>query len=246
LFAWAYFCLALSPVMGLTEQLLVVDHYQHIAVIGVVALVAGAWDTARQGVQRHGRWLANAAAAGVVLTLILLASRQSRLYSDNVTLFQAAVEQYPDAAMAHRDFAFVLLKAGRLQEAREHLEEALRLEPDYPEAHTDLGVTLARMGQLPEAIGHLEAAVRLRPGNAGARNDLGAALREAGRPEEALEHFQQALQLKPDFAKAHANLGKALAQLGRLSEAKEHFQEALRLDPDDAEVRHHLETVPHE
>ena len=48
LFAWAYFCIALLPVMGFTDVgymkiSLVADHYVHIALIGVVALVAAAW-----------------------------------------------------------------------------------------------------------------------------------------------------------------------------------------------------------
>src|SRR5262249_19238466 len=47
LFAWTYFCIALLPVMGFTDVgfmrfSLVSDHYQHIAIIGVVTLVASA------------------------------------------------------------------------------------------------------------------------------------------------------------------------------------------------------------
>ena len=47
LFAWAFFCLGLLPVMGFTDvgfmkHSLVADHYQHIALVGVVALVAAA------------------------------------------------------------------------------------------------------------------------------------------------------------------------------------------------------------
>ena len=51
LFAWGFFCVALLPVMGFTDVLfmrysLVADRYQHIAIIGLIAL-AGA------GFQRH-------------------------------------------------------------------------------------------------------------------------------------------------------------------------------------------------
>ncbi len=50
LFAWVYFCIALVPVLGLTDvgymrYSLVADHYQYFAVIGVVSLVAAAWKT---------------------------------------------------------------------------------------------------------------------------------------------------------------------------------------------------------
>src|SRR5262249_18935532 len=45
LFAWLFYCIALLPVCGLVDVYfmkysLVADHYQHIAMIGLVALVA--------------------------------------------------------------------------------------------------------------------------------------------------------------------------------------------------------------
>ena len=45
LFAWGFFCVALVPVMGFTDvgfmkYSLVADRYQHIAIIGVIALAA--------------------------------------------------------------------------------------------------------------------------------------------------------------------------------------------------------------
>ena len=48
LFAWGFFCVSLVPVMGFTDvgfmkYSLVADHYQHIAIIGVIALAAAGW-----------------------------------------------------------------------------------------------------------------------------------------------------------------------------------------------------------
>ena len=48
LFAWGFFCVALAPVMGFTDVYfmkysLVADHYEHIAIIAVVALAAAGW-----------------------------------------------------------------------------------------------------------------------------------------------------------------------------------------------------------
>ncbi len=47
-FAWGFFCVAIAPVMGITDVYfmkfsLVADHYQHIAIIGVIALAAAGW-----------------------------------------------------------------------------------------------------------------------------------------------------------------------------------------------------------
>ena len=61
LFAWAFFCVALAPVLGFTDvgfmqYSLVADHYQHIAIVGVVALIAAGWSFgATHRAERTGR-----------------------------------------------------------------------------------------------------------------------------------------------------------------------------------------------
>ncbi|HEY2761288.1 MAG TPA: hypothetical protein VGI75_11105, partial [Pirellulales bacterium] len=75
LFAWAFFCLALLPVMGFTDVgfmkfSLVADHYQQIALIAVMAVVAGFGTRLVQiGQQRAPRvqWVGSLAAIAVVV-----------------------------------------------------------------------------------------------------------------------------------------------------------------------------------
>ncbi len=60
LFAWGFFCVTLVPVLGFVDSglmrySLVYDHYQHIAVIGVVTLLAAAWSVWRQTAQQAMR-----------------------------------------------------------------------------------------------------------------------------------------------------------------------------------------------
>ncbi len=63
MFAWGFFCVALAPVLGFVDvgfmqYSLVADHYQHIAIIGVIALASAgfvAWRKRTQGLVRTGR-----------------------------------------------------------------------------------------------------------------------------------------------------------------------------------------------
>ena len=72
MFAWGFFCAALIPVMGLVDvgfmqYSLVADHYQHIAIIGVIALAAagyGAWQKQDQSLPRRAALVVALAAAG--------------------------------------------------------------------------------------------------------------------------------------------------------------------------------------
>lgn len=246
LFAWAYFCVALAPVMGFTspvfmvEQSLVADHYQHIALIGVVVLVAAGWATWRKRCRRSNRRWVDAAAAAAAGTLAVLTWQQSTLYRDNVTLFRATVAQNPDSALAHNNAGVALLQAGRLQEGKGHIEEALRLRPDYAGAYNNLGGALVQAGQREEALAQFRHALRLQPKHFGAQGNLGATLLEMGRLQEAIEHSAEALRLQPDFPEAHCTLGKALFRIDRVDEAIEHFRQALRSKPDFSDAHNAL------
>jgi len=57
-----------------------------------------------------------------------------------------------------------LAQLGRVQEAVQHWEQALRIRPDYAEVHYNLGAVLERLGRMPEAMKHYEEALRLKPG----------------------------------------------------------------------------------
>jgi tetratricopeptide (TPR) repeat protein len=137
----------------------------------------------------------------------------------------------------------MLDRQGKVQEAIEHYEQALRLKPHLADAHYNLGLALGRQGKGQEAIGHYEQALRLKPDDAEAHNNLGLALTGQGRLKEAIGHYQQALRIKPDDTEAHNNLGIALMGQGRLEEAIGHYQQALRLNPDYAEAHYNMGLV---
>lgn len=245
LFAWGYFCVALAPVMGFTDvhfmqYTLVADHYQHLALIGVLALVAGAWAQWQRRVEGPARHLPAACAVIVGGVCTLLTWQQSRLYADGITLFQATVRENPDSWLVHNNLGVALAEAGRLQEAIDHYEQAVKLNADYAEAQVNMGHALYDSGRFPEAIERYEQVLRLHPDIADAHNNLGAALQATGRLEEAIEQYSDALRLKPAFPEAHNNLGRALLESGRLADAIAHFEQALRLNPDFAQAHDSL------
>ncbi|MGD0016050.1 MAG: tetratricopeptide repeat protein [Verrucomicrobiia bacterium] len=146
----------------------------------------------------------------------------------------AGVRQH---AGVHNGLGNTLLRSGKVTEAMQHYEQALRLNPDYPEAHYNLGFALAQAGKVQEAIEHYEQALRIKPDYADVHNSLGIALAHAGRMQEAIGHWEQALRFKPDLAEAHYNLGFALELEGKLKDAIGHYKQVLRIKPNDAMAR---------
>jgi tetratricopeptide (TPR) repeat protein len=143
-------------------------------------------------------------------------------------------------AAAHTILGVELFQAGKVPEAIDQYEQALRLKADFIKAHLNLGVALENAGRVPEAIEEYEQVWRLNSDYAKVHRNLGVALEETIQVHEAIEQYEQALRLKPDDAEAHYNLAAALEHAGRVQDAIGHYEQALRIKPDFIEARNAL------
>jgi protein O-mannosyl-transferase len=245
LFAWGYFCVALVPVMGFTDvgfmkYSLVADHYQHLAILAVVALTAAGWSAwllRRPGVWRWGGF---AAAALLVAAFAGLSWRQNQLYRHEIALYEATLEKNPGCSVAHRNLAGALAERGQFDDAISHLQKAVEFEPDHADAHFHLGKLLTVRGKIEEAANHHRRALEINPANAEAHNELGFLLARLGQAEEAERHFRKGIAIKPDYMESHFNLGLTLFNRGQIDEAVVEYEKALKIKSDDAEVHYHL------
>jgi tetratricopeptide (TPR) repeat protein len=146
----------------------------------------------------------------------------------------------PQVAAAHNGLATMYLHAGRVADARAHLEEALRLDPRDAEARSNLGVVLQAQGSLAEGMKHLRTAVQLKPKDDSVRFNLGAGLLAVGQPDAAIREFEAAIALNPENADAHFNLGVILGPRNQLDDAIAHLRRAVEINPLNAEAHHNL------
>lgn len=230
--ALAFFALTLLPALGFVDVYqmrfsFVADHFQYLASLGPLALLAAAASVRRPVPKR----LARAGGAALLLVLATLTWRQCEIYHDVETLWRNTIRKNPDSWMAHGNLAAELARRGRIGEAIQHYRTGLTLNDDAPQVHFNLAVLLQGKGERDEAMSHYERAIRA-PRFAEAHNNLGVCLAESGRTDEAIEHYETALNLKPDYADAHGNLANLLVQRGRLNEAIEHYRQAVALAPD--------------
>jgi tetratricopeptide (TPR) repeat protein len=129
---------------------------------------------------------------------------------------------------------------GKMTEALELYQQALRIDPDDAEAHCNLGAALAQTGKIKEAIAQYELALQIRSEYAEANCNLGVALAQTGKIEEAIAQYELALQIRSEYAEAHNNLGFALAQIGKIEEAIAQYEQALRIKPDYIDAHNNL------
>jgi protein O-mannosyl-transferase len=196
----------------------VADHFQYLASLGVTA--GAAWLLARY---------CRPAGLAVVCVLGVLAWRQAGPYRDVETLYRTNLAANPDSWMSHDNLGVVLAKEGRLDEALQHYQEALRLNPRFPETYNNLGNAYALRGRRQDAREAYENALRLRPDFPEAEFNLGNVLSELGDLGGATLHYGRALAMKADYPEAHYRLGNALANAGRVDAAIPHYETALRL-----------------
>ena len=251
--AGLYFAGSLFPALGFFNVYpflfsFVADHWQYLASLGVfAAAAAGLWMAMRT--LSPGRRALGWPALGMILACEgFLTWRQAGLYGNPRRLYEATLDRNPGCWLVHGEYANILLRDNRVDDALVHYQAVLRLNPGNAQAHNDVGVILHRLGRMPEAIAEFERTLDLRPDAADAHTNLGNVYSDMGRYAVAIAEYQASLRLHPEseagvrarLARAHFAAGVTLAQSGRLAEAEGEYRESLRVEPDLAQAHANL------
>jgi protein O-mannosyl-transferase len=244
-FAFAYFLVALFPVLGLVDNpifrySLVFDHFQYLASMGPLALAGAGMVLGVDSVLSRRFWVQAALGAGVLMTLGALSCQRAWIYQNQDRLWTDILSKNPTCWVAYNNLGNALLQKGDLNEARIEFQKTLEINPNYADAHYNLGVTLLQMGQMDEAMVEWQKALEINPDMADGQADLGNALLQNGKTDEAIDHYQKALKINPNYADAHNNLGFALFRKGQTDEAIEQYQKALAINPQYSEAHDNL------
>jgi tetratricopeptide (TPR) repeat protein len=171
--------------------------------IGYALGVGWALDRARH---RLGTRAARSLGLALLLVLAVRTTIRCADWRDELSLFTAVVEVYPDNAKGHKGLAKALKDAGRLAEAETHYREAIGIYPRFDTAHYNLGILLLETARADEALFHFERACALRPTFADAHLNRGVALFQLGRLSESREATLRAVELRPAWDVAQQNL----------------------------------------
>jgi tetratricopeptide (TPR) repeat protein len=143
--------------------------------------------------------------------------------------------QFVEKTTAERQYesGLALLRQGRINEAADAYQAALRLKPDFVEAHYALGVARSRMGRehFPAAVDQFLEVLRLRPDHVDARVDLSSILALEGDSPAAAAQLEQAIRLAPTNADLYVLLGKEQLDSNEYAKAADSFHKASELNP---------------
>ena len=216
---WLWFLGTLVPVIGLVQvgAQSMADRYAYLPHIGL--FVAIVWEL-------RARVLAPAVAALSVVTLV-----QQSYWRSHVALFEHSLAVSPDDAIAHGALSQGLRREGRLDEALQHAQAAVRLAPQNARHWNNLGAIERDRGLGEDSLRDVAHAVALDPAYPLGWRNLGQFAVEAGRVGEGAAALEQAQRLAPDDPQAAYLLGDARLRQGRLEEAASLLRDSLRLRP---------------
>ena len=255
-----FYAVAIFPALGFvniafTRYSYVADHFQYIASLGVLLLVAGVWSalagTARHGWFRSPRYLTMLGVAVVLLgTLSCVSYRRVGVFHDLGTLWADTAKQTPDSWIVQVNYGAWLGQQGRQAEAAACYERAIAISPPPSEAailgYTNLAAIRFRQGAFEESKQMALNCLTIKHDHAPGLFALGRAAWRLGQLEEAEDVLETLLGLEYDPEKGRASwdirrrlddavvwfiLAEAQAGQEKTDEALESYRRACELKP---------------
>lgn len=204
-----FFAITLFPVLGFFSLFtfmysFVADHYQYVACIGPIALVAAGGALLMRKSSPAIKIIVPLIAGVVLLTLGSLTFRQSGIYTDKMSLWMDTVNKNPDSPLAHAQLYKLLFDQGNITEAKPHLERALEVgsylqkidSRVYASLYYQMGLVLEKQNKFSDAAGYYQKAL------------------------DASDYFEVSMN-------AHYCLAKIFALQDKVESAREHFLRAM-------------------
>lgn len=163
-------------------------------------------------------------------------------YDESIAVYNKLLSiNWIDSLTAYRNIAMMRTQQGRLNDAVETLEEAMKYDAqceyreDLSDIHLKLGLLLKKLNREKDASEHFTKAIsgfenRLALGpEAKIMAWLGIALSEKGRQNEAIKWFEKAVETDKFDVNNYMLLAKTLVLQGRYGEAMQKVQEGSRI-----------------
>jgi serine/threonine protein kinase len=122
---------------------------------------------------------------------------------------------------------------GRLDEALECYEAAIKLDPKKPAVWVNKGNVLSSIGKLTESMQAYEHALQLDPKFDAAWLNKGIQLQKTGKLPEAIECYDNTIRLNPLQSVAWNRKGGSLVAQNKIEPAIECYKKALEINPFD-------------
>ncbi len=123
-----------------------------------------------------------------------------------------------------------------LEQALDHLKQAILLKGDYAPAHYNLGILYERQGKLQDASLKLKQVLGVNPRDVGVGFQLSILYYRNGEKDNARDILEQILTLDPTYANARWYLASMYEEIGRYDDALAQLKALKATNPDNQAV----------
>ena len=131
------------------------------------------------------------------------------------------------------NYAFMLIKANKLDGAKDLLEELLKSDPQDKDILYNLGMCYTELDEPDRAVKTLTECVKCYPNYANAYVALGFAHSRLADDKKAKEYFLRALEIDPANSYALRNLGGLYGKVNDYAKAIECFEKSFSINNED-------------
>jgi tetratricopeptide (TPR) repeat protein/serine/threonine protein kinase len=155
--------------------------------------------------------------------------------NEAIPILSAAIEQYPNDAMARNNRGAAYMHLNQLDNAIADCSKAVALDPNLAHAWINRSNAHYNKKSFDNALTDAEEAVKLSPNEAKTWGCRGLAYSGLGAWEKARDDFTQSIKLDGNWAVAWAGRARAYEELKEYRKAVNDYSSAIALDSADAE-----------
>jgi len=235
---WFFIALAVeSSIIPLGE--LCAEYRVYLPFVGFVMAFTSLWAAA---IRRFSLARKAFYAAALVLFIVLCAATvlRNRVWRSEIALWEDAARKSPAKLRPHQNLGTYYTMQGRLIEARDELQTAIRMDPHNYKLHNNLGIVYKQQGDPGAAIKEYLQTLELEPWDPMAHYNIGNIYLTQGNLPEAIREYKACLDIAADYDEAHNNLGIAYERSGQIELAILEFKRAIGLNPENTKARNNL------
>ena len=157
-----------------------------------------------------------------------------------IMLFQRAIRQDPNYALAHAGLGEAFYRKYQLtknpqwmEEARKNCTAAVELDSQLAALYVTRGMIYTGTGMYEQAVEDFQRALRLNPSSVAAYRNLAQAYEGMGRTVEAEAAFRQAIEMHPKDWAGYQVLGMFYIRRAEYRKAEECYRRVIELTPDN-------------
>ena len=153
---------------------------------------------------------------------------------------EVGLQQVPSVAVGLNEFAELRLAEGKLDDAMNACNLALKINPQFAPAYKTLGNVFQSQEKLDEAKNSYIRALEVQPDFAQVLANLGTVYAQQQQWPLAIATYQKAIGIEPNFAGVYRNLARVFEQHGKPEEAADSWYTSLILEPSKATAEEYL------